>query len=381
MPVKLTLGGPASNKPPSPEPEPSEDHYPQKLTLNDGRVAWVSLPWPDKLSLVGTIYPEDFNPPKGSHAEIDHELISTIGSFLATDMQGAWKLTKSTKGYRTVVLTMGDDDATVRFDFTKIKGEWRLRLELNPRRLGKTGADAFCQFLDYYAPNDFALARFLSKAHLTRIDVATDIVGIPIFDLLVTVENQGKRATYTGEDGQLETIYVFRRKSPKTPSDTTKTTASKLKAMVMAYDKVRELASRNLPPPFGPAPVTRVEVVKQHFGSIKVRLSELQSLANPLSNVRVGYAHNTKIGGATWGGYVGLRRTIPAMEAGRLIGLGAKTAGAFEAAMQDHPSDLMVHETLWTGWKSALAETGLGQIIDHIEKLAGQKIVSGKTDY
>ncbi len=61
MSVKFSFDTPTYNKTPTPDKIPSDKLYTSTLLVNQQQQAWVSLPQPDKLTLVGDVLPSQFS--------------------------------------------------------------------------------------------------------------------------------------------------------------------------------------------------------------------------------------------------------------------------------------------------------------------------------
>ncbi|WP_426041538.1 hypothetical protein [Brevundimonas sp. TWP2-3-4b1] len=372
MAVKITAGSEASNKPPVPEPSISE--YPIQLTMADERKVWISNPQPDKLTLIAPLLWKHFQPQPKDEAQFI-EYITTMSSVLAT-VGGLTKIVstrfdKANKLFFEIVLQAGDRDAVAIIQFTKPKGgakpqPWKLRIELNPRKIGPAGFKALAGDLSY--SHTFRLARYLADAKITRLDTAVDFIGVQVADTLPQIEPLGKSSYVVGRDGVLETISLHRPAPPPKQNYDAAGAPKKVKrsdnplgeVLVKVYDRVRERASVLQPAPFGPAEVTRCEVVKKWKGHGPTLL-KLTSFGNPLNDVSLTYVNaavpNSDL--QLWKAYVGLRRHHPATIATRMLGLSIYQALAWGKLYNDPPSALITPAKSWLGWPSGLKQSGL----------------------
>jgi len=90
----------------------------------------------------------------------------------------------------------------------KKKGlSYTLRLEFNPTALGKPGIAFLKQQLEALVLDGLSFAKVMTDGRVTRLDVAVDIVGVNISDLLVNVQTSGKQHWYYSANGKQETGY------------------------------------------------------------------------------------------------------------------------------------------------------------------------------
>lgn len=367
MPIKFHASGSTSNKPQEPDPKPAESDFPTTLTLKDGRTVWVSLPQPDRLTIVGEIGDHTYSDmvPAGTAPA---EVVKQLGNYLLTEPHNAHHSDSwldPTKGYhRVVVLALGPRASPVRFEPIAPKGShgWRLRLEMNPRKLGKAGMIQLAKVLGA-KDGPFNLPSFAATCRVSRLDVAVDFVGIEVDDLLVNHKAQGKRSFYVGADGALETVLVHRKLiAPKQKydlyGDEKKITHPAKPAgsvILKIYDRAREREAVLQPRPFGPAPVTRVEVT---LTRLMTTLPALPLRANPFAKTTLGIWQEQGVAqDVLWGEYVAVRRSASPDQTKMRLGLSDTRASAFEGALTA-PADTISLDEIWKGWKTTLSAGG-----------------------
>lgn len=133
------------------------------------------------------------------------------------------------------------------------------------------------------------------------------------------------------------------------------------KPLVRIYDRVQERAAVGKPPPFGPSPVTRVELVKQLS---KVPLHHLASLPDLLKELRVGLiqAQFDAPFVAPKGcrlRYAALRRTHSHEDASKLLSLQAEDAVWLHALEEVPNANLIAPTENWSEWTVGLKSAGL----------------------
>mgnify|MGYP003635576837 CR=1 FL=1 len=371
MSVTLTHGTEASNKPPVPTPPQNE--YPVHLTFSDGREVWVSAPKPDRISLIAPLTPAHFIPkPTGEKQFV--ELIKGLSASLAMK-EGSTGLVDTQfspqeKLYDKIWRSAGDRDAGVFIQFIRPKNgkkpqPWKLRLEFNPRKVGPVGLKALTDELSY--AKTFRIYRFLADCRLTRLDVAVDFIGVAISEVIASVSLPGKRTFYVGDDGSLETTQFHRNNPPPKqayspagkPKKVPRSSDPLGPVVAKLYDRVKERAAVLQPAPFGPAPVTRAEIVKRWNGG-GPKLVQLDGHKNLLLDFQAGYAsHQAPTDLNEWRTYVAARRVTSKAETNKAMKLSVPKA-ILLSRHYDHPcSTLLLHEELWSHWPSGLAATGL----------------------
>ncbi len=359
MVVRKRFGlSPASNKPPPSEPEPGQYRYPIKKVSVEGDPVWVSVPQVDTISIVGNLLPEHFV--SGYEVEASEQYGQRLMSSLASGKLGlvAGKPKYHSNIYWQVSVLLGEPAVAINFSLGKAKGDvvhW-FRLEFNPNALGHTGTLDLLDGIHLATDKTFRIGRFLQDARVSRIDVAIDVVGLTVPDIIVSAVNEGKRVLYHGEDGILETVYVHRKSKAKTASSGKHV---KLPALILRlYDKGRELSSRSLPAMFGETPVTRLEITKVRFGNAKFTPAQLGGLRNVFSAVRTNESRATAFNRWIWLEYVSLRRSGGHGWASQLLALSPEEGPAFDAAYTSFPSDLINPKDVWAFWERGLKLAG-----------------------
>lgn len=360
MPVKISAtASQSSNKPqPFPKPKPSYELFPTTLTMCDGRVVRVSVPVPDRLTMIIDITPEIFGPKTPSGVTVAQWVLGA-GHYLNAMPHNTQPLGcqyfENKKWYRHVTLGMGHRDSSVRFEFSEEtkKAPAHLRLEMNPRKLGPKGFKTLIAILND-PDGPFSGKAVLKNARVTRIDVAVDLEGVQTDDLIAFHKDEQQRSMYIGADGVLETLYLHGKPSKTKPAG---------KVLVGLYDRAKERLKKGKQPPFGPSPVTRVEIVRT-MSAPHNALAKIATMADPFGSVRVGYLMGQ---GAKpkhwWREYVGLRRAKSHADTVALLGLDAATAEQFACAYLVPSPELVGKGLNWSGWGQGLQITGLDLLI------------------
>ncbi|TWB45495.1 hypothetical protein FBZ90_102453 [Nitrospirillum pindoramense] len=151
----------------------------------------------------------------------------------------------------------------------KLPGAAFLRMEFNPHKLGKAGISFVYSHLLALLSGAYFLHELLPKVRVTRLDIAVDLIDVPIQDVHVTYGNGGKTLAYFSSVGQLETLYVGKKKSGPAPG--------------YIYDKKQQLLDNGQPLVFKNVSHARVEL---HVKSSRP-LVKLGTLKNPLNKLTV----------------------------------------------------------------------------------------------
>lgn len=382
MPLELSVGPQSSNKPAAPVPTPAKSEFPTKIDFHDGRSVWVSVPFPDRLTLIGHLTADLFSPPPKGAAD-EEETLRTWSQFIA---QGEGKTTASVlkldhkkKILKEILLTVDANGATVHVGLkppTTAVPRWRLRLEFNPRRLGPDGFAALA--MDLRFANTFDLDKFLAHARCTRLDAAVDFINLGPWETVLHSKIAGKRVNYIGEDGELETVQLHKPSPPAKqvldPAGTVvgvKLPRSRLGIVhAKLYDRVKERAGVLKNPPFAGVPITRFEVVRIWKGNGPL-LTSLPAFPDPFEPYSLSYVGYEQIqDDGAWRTYVSARRSRPAGSAADDMGLGPKRRLDFARWMRASESSLLRHKVSWDFWPDGLAATGLGKWITLANKAA-----------
>ena len=143
------------------------------------------------------------------------------------------------------------------------------RIEMNPAKLGRNGLKIFREQFHEFMFTAISFPQVIEVAKVTRLDLAVDVIGVQIGELLLELRKPGKWHAYHAEDGLMETIYL----GIKSKSNSTR----------WAYDKLKQLEETGATPLHGTADHTRIEARCKTMRTVM----ELQKLNNPLSKLRV----------------------------------------------------------------------------------------------
>jgi len=227
---------------------------------------------------------------------------------------------------------------------------------MNPRKVGPAGLKTLIAILsDPCGP--FSIKPILQSARVTMLDVAVDIVGLQVSDLVIWSENVGKRQHYVGADEVLETVNLHRKAYKSKPAGN---------VFLKAYDRRRERLDSGEKPPFGAGNVSRIEVTKRK-NSPNNSLADMCDFKDPFGKSRVGFVGDQMPISKDWLSYHGLRRTLTHAKAAQILGLTAQQEAAFIEAAKVPNNPIVAEGLNWVGWKEGLKKTGLLELIQAAE--------------
>lgn len=114
-----------------------------------------------------------------------------------------------------------------------------LRIQFNPNIIGPKGVAKFREAVPKITKGKFDYNDFLKGSRVTRIDIAVDLINVDVEDLLISTNTSGKKMSYFGVGGKLETAY----------QNTSNTT--------YVYDKRQKQTDDGIEPEYGNAPHRR----------------------------------------------------------------------------------------------------------------------------
>ena len=158
---------------------------------------------------------------------------------------------------------------------TKKTTTHHLRLEFNPTALGAPGIAFLKAQLEALVLDGLSFADIIVNGKVTRVDIAVDIVGVHLADLLVTTKTEGKQHWYLSDKGKPETGYLGMKKGDKNAKWT-------------AYNKRQQLKDNPNHPEtqaYGGLSRTRIE----YRAAPMKAFPELVSLKSPFTEISLAY--------------------------------------------------------------------------------------------
>jgi hypothetical protein len=344
----------------------------KKISYPDREII-VSVPFPDKVSLIAEIQNEHlWHPSSASTKEVQQgkmnsDLIKWLESQKTETNEGtAPHVTLGAKPSATFKIPIpGANHASAhltvsRYPYPAGAKRWFMRVEFNPARLGAEGVVQLTAQISQCLLPLIMFDKILPALRVSRVDVAVDCIGAQVIDLIVNIKKPGKRMIYVGEAGLPESVYFFGRKTAPSKHVTMplKTTGP---VRLLVYDKRAECVQHNLPAPYGNAPVTRVEA-NRTWKQNRPLLSELGGIENIFETHRVAYAPKVGEYRRDWKAYC------------------RAAAGVGVSGAVSHPRELkfrqwhlecagdLVDAQCWPEWGRGLAMTGMDKLIELASK-------------
>ena len=144
-----------------------------------------------------------------------------------------------------------------------------VRFELNPALLGADGMKRFKEMFHLtLSLGNYPYKSIIETGHITRADIAVDMINVPIHDLIIAGKGSGKSVKFIGLAGDLETDYLDKPKDK--PS------------YKKVYNKQKQQSDLNLEEDFGGVHHTRVEY--NHKGA---EFGKFRSIQNPFKKFKV----------------------------------------------------------------------------------------------
>lgn len=373
MAVTINLNGPSPlTSPPAPIPVPDPKLYVVQKTMCDGRMVWISAPQPDRLSFIVPLSSYVYADTISSKLSVSEFLALVVDAITNPSILVTYVGSKFTLDgqWRKTTLGIGGRESRVHFSYHKHKTVGpSIRVELNPRKVGKAG---FKELIALLKPA-FDMKGLAEAARVTRLDIAVDVVGVRVNEVVGWYKKQGKRSIYLGSDGALETVNIHRKRPPhkvKFDGDVPqKAFHAKQPAgavVVRIYDRARERMAISQPPPFGEAPVTRIEVVKSRFKMVK--LADLAQLPDQLAEVRIGYAASqVDTHKSAWLRFASVARSLEPDRAVQLLALPSGQKKMLKKALKVPAPDLVEPADAWTGWLIGAQSCGLDLLVGNWE--------------
>jgi hypothetical protein len=340
MPVFMTLTGVSSNK------QEGGKKKVGKIPINKisyipikGQVA-VLKPIIDKISITYII----------SDPDLKAVLVQNLKQ--ETEAGGHWQSAAWKKG--TVVyeasaeLAIPSSGHTVHVHVGPKKKTTTLRLEFNPTELGAPGIAFLKTQLEKLVLDGLSFSDIIAKGKVTRVDIAVDIVGIHLADVLLLVKGGGKQHWYLSGDGKPETGYLGMSKKAKN-------------AKLKAYNKRQEVKDHSKVPveqAHGGLSHTRVEYI---FKTPNKSFLELNTLKNPFDKISLAYPKAPKgVKAYAWVFFMDscVRRGQTAALA--MIPEG-KLRKSYQKAIDDSQASFWRPGKIWEAWPAALVNSGVVQ--------------------
>jgi hypothetical protein len=222
-----------------------------------------------------------------------------------------------------------------------------LRLEFNPTALGASGIAFLKTQLEVLVLDGLSFNDVVTNGKVTRLDIAVDIVGVHLADLIVSIKSGGKHHWYYSANGKPETGYLGMKKSDKNAKWT-------------AYNKRQQVKDSPEPPAeqaYGGLSHTRIE----YRAKPNKPFSELGTLKSPLTQISLAYPQAPKgVKTYEWSFFIDscARRGQPAALAMLPDG---KLRNSYQKSLDAAHASFWRPGKIWEAWPDALLNSGVVQ--------------------
>lgn len=372
MPVKLMPEGKGPSFPlTSPQKMesalPGEDWISKKLDYGN-RVVAVTVPFPDKLSLVTDLFVDDHVTPdlsgksvKQLYHELDEELSAFVHAFPASPQFG---VSADKQTFYELKVRLKDDFGPLGWMNLKRRkgseyGVWRVKIDFSPFRVGSGRMVGLFDRLDYALPM-FDLVKLISRARVTRLDCAIDLYGVKLDDLVLRFAGTQKAMMWK-QDDDYQSLYLYEEKPYPAAPPKHGSAKPNGKQLVRIYDRNECAKWNGLPPLSSEVSITRFEVTKA-WKSNWPQFDGIRMVKNMLKDRGAGFAYPPELED---------RRLWRRIHKARFpIGKKWKElCGPIGAAIQlnhlydQFPRDLIAPSD-WAQWSKGVHLTGLQQFIE-----------------
>jgi hypothetical protein len=255
---------------------------------------------------------------------------------------GAWKGTRPLKRVRE---TYDPVQQPQRARISRSKETHSLPLEFNPVALGAPGIAFLRTQLEASVLDGLSFTDIIVNGKVTRVDIAVDIVGVHLADLLVRVDSGGKQHWYLSAEGKPETGYLGIKKGDKN-------------AKWKTYNKRQQLKDQSTAPleqAYGGLSRTRIE----YSYTTNKSFLQLNALQNRFTEISLAYPKAPKgVKPYAWTFFIDscVRRGQTAALAMLPEG---KLRKSYQNALDGAHASFWRPCKIWESWPNAISDTGL----------------------
>ncbi|WP_112663426.1 hypothetical protein [Microvirga flavescens] len=337
MPVKFKLPSPSSNK--SALLDAREIAYWVKREKE--KVA-VLRPKIDKVSITYSMW--DLTESHAEMMKLQQHVEQALWDAADQDVS-AFKpapLGKSPSRYKTNIIwhgTPSEGGILIQAHPKSKKVKHFFRFEFNPSTLSKASIAGFFEEWAELSIQAGSLEDILKNGTITRLDIAVDVVGVSIFNLLFRGGEAHKSFAYFAESGPVQSVYL-NYKPKKKPSDT------------KGYNKRKELEETGKLPAYGGIPYSRIEVTRK----TALPIPKLGTLPNKLMGISVASPNSYRPEGMesqTWTWFLDSVRHRGEKAALATV-IDASLRSEIETCLNEAHADLWRPQDIWKFWPEAL---------------------------
>lgn len=244
--------------------------------------------------------------------------------------------------------------STVAIKKGEYAGDFRLRIDLNPHRLGPAGLKAVEEVFTVLFLETLNFDEWLAGAMTTRLDIAMDIFNAALPDMVFRHPDAEKWSGFFSRSGQLETWSGLKKKK------------GKHHPIVVAYDKRRERIDSGKEPRLGDIPHVRIE---RRIPATSRKFTSLPELANPFMDLEVGYLPTaTARPSKSFQSYCLAAQRV-GLEAADALAPASKK-DAWRASFLQCRAEFWGPTDVWEYWKDTMRWDGLGEWVERARRAA-----------
>jgi hypothetical protein len=220
-----------------------------------------------------------------------------------------------------------------------------LRLEFNPAVLGAPGIAFLKTQLEALVLDGLSFTDIIVNGKVTRVDIAVDIVGVHLADLLILVNSGGKQHWYLSEEGKPETGYLGMKKSDQN-------------AKWKTYNKRKQAKDQSKAPveqAYGGLSHTRIE----YTYTTNKSFLDLATLDNRFTEISLAYPKAPKgVKPYAWAFFID-SCSMRGQPAALAILPDGKLRKSYQKALDAAHASFWRPDKIWETWPNAISDSGL----------------------
>jgi hypothetical protein len=207
---------------------------------------------------------------------------------------------------------------------------------IHPAALGASGIAFLKTQLEALVLDGLSFNDIVTKGKVTRLDIAVDIVGVHLADLIVSIKSGGKHHWYYSAEGKPETGYHGMKKSDKN-------------AKWITYNKRQQVKDSPEPP------------AEQAYGGLSHTRIEYRALKSPLTQISLAYPQAPKgVKTYEWSFFIDSCARRGQAAALEMLPEG-KLRESYQKSLDAAQTTFWRPNRIWEAWPDALLNSGIVQ--------------------